>query len=112
MKHRHLLPDEIDQLLDGEAGFGVAVSRTVDAQVNGSNPGPAIFVALRGTRFANRRAASLGDTGPHVQHATSRRYPARGLNYGSDLRVRPLPRAKPRAGRPADVGVYLLEMQA
>ena len=24
MKHRHLLPDEIDQLLDGEAGFGVA----------------------------------------------------------------------------------------
>ena len=24
MEHRHLLPDEIDQLLDGEAGFGVA----------------------------------------------------------------------------------------
>jgi hypothetical protein len=24
MNHRHLLPDEIDQLLDGEAGFGVA----------------------------------------------------------------------------------------
>jgi anti-sigma factor RsiW len=24
VKHRHLLPDEIDQLLDGEAGFGVA----------------------------------------------------------------------------------------
>ena len=24
MKHRHLLPDEIDQLLDGEAGFGLA----------------------------------------------------------------------------------------
>jgi hypothetical protein len=24
VEHRHLLPDEIDQLLDGEAGFGVA----------------------------------------------------------------------------------------
>ena len=24
MEHRHLLPDEIDQLVDGEAGFGVA----------------------------------------------------------------------------------------
>ena len=24
MEHRHLLPDEIDQLLDGEAGFGLA----------------------------------------------------------------------------------------
>lgn len=24
MEHRHLLPDEIDQLLDGEVGFGVA----------------------------------------------------------------------------------------
>src|SRR5579863_2550516 len=24
MNHRHLLPDEIDQLLDGEVGFGVA----------------------------------------------------------------------------------------
>ena len=24
MEHRHLLPDEIDHLLDGEAGFGVA----------------------------------------------------------------------------------------
>src|SRR5579871_5571050 len=24
MNHRHLLPDEIDQLLDGETGFGVA----------------------------------------------------------------------------------------
>lgn len=27
MEHRHLLPDEIDQLLDGEAGFGVAPLR-------------------------------------------------------------------------------------
>ena len=24
MEHRHLLPDEIDQLIDGEAGFGLA----------------------------------------------------------------------------------------
>ena len=24
MQHRHLLPDEIDQLLDGETGFGIA----------------------------------------------------------------------------------------
>lgn len=28
MEHRHLLPDEIDQLLDGEAGFGVAPLHT------------------------------------------------------------------------------------
>lgn len=28
MKHRHLLPEEIDQLLDGEEGFGVAPLRT------------------------------------------------------------------------------------
>ena len=27
MQHRHLLPDEIDQLLDGETGFGVAPLR-------------------------------------------------------------------------------------
>ena len=27
MQHRHLLPNEIDLLLDGEAGFGVAVLR-------------------------------------------------------------------------------------
>jgi hypothetical protein len=27
MHHRHLLPDEIDQLLDGETGFGVAPLR-------------------------------------------------------------------------------------
>ena len=27
MKHRHLLPEEIDQLLDGEEGFGVAPLR-------------------------------------------------------------------------------------
>ncbi|GAC1698119.1 MAG: hypothetical protein NVS9B3_15660 [Gemmatimonadaceae bacterium] len=27
MNHRHLLPDEIDQLVDGEAGFGVAPLR-------------------------------------------------------------------------------------
>ena len=27
MNHRHLLPDEIDQLVDGEAGFGVAQLR-------------------------------------------------------------------------------------
>ena len=24
MNHRHLLPDEIDQLVDSEAGFGIA----------------------------------------------------------------------------------------
>jgi len=28
VKHRHLLPEEIDQLLDGEEGFGVAPLRT------------------------------------------------------------------------------------